>query len=248
MSKAVVMAGWDHAPHIDPAERQRLLDSAEPHLREARSKGIPSIGAGAIYPVATDDFVIPDIPLQKHWPRAYGLDVGWKATAAIWGAWDRDPGKDIVYLYREYKRGQTEPSVHSTALQLPGKELHGAIDPASRGRSQKDGTRLMEEYEALGLHLVKAKNEVEAGLFEVYTRLTTGRLKMFSSLAKTLTEFRLYRRDEKGHVVKENDHLMDAMRYLLMTLETVMVWMPKDRDTDEPRARGRSGDHSWMRR
>lgn len=240
------MAGWDHAPHIDAAERQRLWDAAEPHLREARSKGIPSIGAGAIYPISTDDFVIPDFPLQKHWPRGYGMDVGWKATAGVWGAWDRDPGKDIVYLYREYKRGQTEPSVHVNGFQMPGKDLTGAIDPASRGRKQDDGTRLMDDYEALGLHLVRANNAVEAGIFEVYTRLTTGRLKMFASLVKTLTEFRLYRRDEKGHIVKENDHLMDCIRYLIMTLDDVMVWQPtNDR---EQRPRGRMGENAWMRK
>jgi hypothetical protein len=32
-----------------------------------------------------------------------------------------------------------------------------------------------------------------------------------------LSEFRLYRRNEKGAVVKENDHLMDATRYLIRT-------------------------------
>jgi hypothetical protein len=29
---------------------------------------------------------------------------------------------------------------------------------------------------------------------------------------------RLYRRNEKGEIVKENDHLMDALRYAVMSL------------------------------
>jgi hypothetical protein len=44
--------------------------------------------------------------------------------------------------------------------------------------------------------------------------MSTGRLKVFRNLSAWLEEFRLYRRDEKGRVVKENDHIMDAMRYL----------------------------------
>lgn len=247
MSKAVITAGWDHAPHISEAERARLLATCEPHLRDARSKGIPTIGAGAIYPMPVEDLVVDDFAIPKHWPEAYGFDVGWKASAAIWGAWDRDPGKDIIYLYREYKRGQAEPAVHTTAIKLPGAKLYGAIDPASRGRTQRDGERLYQDYIDLGLNLVKANKAVEAGLFEVWTRMTTGRLKIFRSLAKTIAEMRLYRRDDRGNIVKENDHLMDAMRYLVMTLEAVMVWTPPT-DNEERRRYGRGEEASWMNR
>jgi len=31
-----------------------------------------------------------------------------------------------------------------------------------------------------------------------------------------MNEIRLYRRDEKGKIVKENDHLMDGFRYAIM--------------------------------
>ena len=57
----------------------------------------------------------------------------------------------------------------------------------------------------------------EAGLFDVYSRMVSGRLKIFKSCAKTLEEYRLYRRDEKGKIVKELDHLMDCLRYLVRT-------------------------------
>ena len=63
-----------------------------------------------------------------------------------------------------------------------------------------------------------AVNAVEAGILKCYRMMTQGRLKIFKSCTHTLEEFRLYRRDEKnGKVVKEDDHLMDAMRYLIMS-------------------------------
>ena len=42
-------------------------------------------------------------------------------------------------------------------------------------------------------------------------------------------EYRLYRRDEKGRVVKENDHLMDASRYLNSTGFDYAIIKPKTR-------------------
>jgi len=222
VSKAVVTAGWDDVPHLSEAEKARLLASYPPHMRDARTKGIPSIGAGAIYPVSLDDLLVDDHDIPGHWEVGYGMDVGWKATAVVRGALDRTD--DIICLTGEYKRGQAEPASHAAAIRLRCPNMIGAIDPASRGRSQKDGSRLIDEYEALGLQLVPAENAVEAGLFEVWTRMTTGRLKIFRSLGMTLQEMRLYRRDERGQVVKENDHLMDCVRYLVMTKDRCFSW------------------------
>lgn len=213
--KAVVMAGWDDVPHLSEAEKARLLASIPPHQRDARSKGIPQLGAGAIYPVEESSFVIDPVPIQPHWRIAYGMDVGWNCTAAVWGALDKDT--DTLYLYREYAAGELHPSVHAAAIKgKEGAPKHpGVIDPASRGRLQKDGCQLLQDYCDLGLDLQAANNAVEAGLFEVLTRLTTNRLKVFNTLVGWLKEFRVYQRDEKGRVIKKNDHRMDCTRYLV---------------------------------
>jgi hypothetical protein len=223
------MAGWDDAPHLSDEEKARLMAATPPHLRDARSRGIPRIGAGAIYPfesaaVTVEDFAVPD-----YWARGYGFDVGWKATAAVLLAWDRT--QDVIYAIREYKRGEAEPAVHAAAIARWGTGMTGASDPAARGRNQGDGTRLFDAYRDLGLALMLADNAVEAGLHECWTRLSEGRLKVFASLAQTLAEMRLYRRDEKGRVVKESDHLMDALRYGVMTRDACLQWTTSERPT-----------------
>lgn len=211
--KALVMAGWDDAPHLGEAEKARMMAETQPHLRDARSKGIPSLGSGAIYPVPESEIKVPDFPIPAHWPRLYALDVGWNRTAAVWGAWDKD--SDVIYLIAEHYRGQAEPSIHAMAIQAKGKWIPGEIDPASRGRSQKDGEQLFQTYKDLGLILNPAINGVESGIYEVWQRLSTGRLKVFASLSNWFSEYRLYRRDEKGRIVKDTDHAMDATRYLI---------------------------------
>ncbi len=47
-TKYTVMAGWDDVPHLDERTKRKLLASTQPYLRDARSKGIPSLGTGAI--------------------------------------------------------------------------------------------------------------------------------------------------------------------------------------------------------
>jgi hypothetical protein len=69
----------------------------------------------------------------------------------------------------------------------------------------------------MGLFLDVAPNAVESGLLEVWRLLSTGQLKVFKSCKPWIEEFRLYRRDLKGRVVKQNDHLMDATRYAILS-------------------------------
>jgi phage terminase large subunit-like protein len=213
--KWVVGIDWNDVPHLSQQDKDELWASIPPHQRDARAKGIPALGSGVIFPVSEDAYVVPAFEIPSHWPRAMALDVGWNRTAAVWGAWNRE--NDTVYIYDEYYGAESPPQVHAEAIKARGQWIPGVIDPASRGRSQIDGRALADEYMSMGLNLTMANNEVEAGLFSVYRRLSSGRLKVFSHLNNWLGEVRLYRRDEKGKVVKERDHLMDTTRYLIMS-------------------------------
>jgi hypothetical protein len=232
-SKYLVAAGWDDVPHLDEKTKRELLAATPPHLRKARSQGIPSLGAGAIYPIEEEEILVNDFLLPRHFTRGYAMDVGWNRTACLHGAYDRDT--DTTYLYREYYRGQAEPSIHAGAIRSRGSWMTGCIDPASRGRSQVDGQQLYANYTKSveegggGLNLIFANNAVEAGLQECWERLSTGRIKVFKSLQAFLAEYRIYRRDDKGKVVKQNDHLMDCMRYLVNT-PAVFQRMPANQD------------------
>lgn len=227
LSRYIVNAGWDDVPHLDEKAKAELLETTEPHLVKARSKGIPSLGSGAIYPVEWEEVSVKPFDIPNHWPRGYALDVGWNRTAALWGAKDRETG--VLYCYTEHYRGKAEPSIHADAIKARGAWIKGAIDPASRGRAQKDGEQLMATYRSLGLLLTPAINAVEAGIHEVWQALSTGRLKFFDTLQNTKTEYWMYRRDEDGKIVKENDHLMDDVRYLWMTWDKIASVKPFDR-------------------
>lgn len=227
--KYLVMMGWDDVPHIDADEQQSLLDSTPPHLHDARKKGIPSMGVGAIYPIPESEITVDPFEIPDYWPRAAGMDVGWNRTATVWGA--RDRNAQVTYLYSEYYRGEAEPSVHAAGIRSRGEWMPIAIDPAARGRGQRDGEELFQDYVDLGLNLFPAANAREAGINRVWEMLSHGELKVFRTLQNWLMEYRLYRRDEKGKVVKELDHLMDSTRYLAMTgLELARIAPKRRRD------------------
>lgn len=223
-SKYMVNIEWGDVPHLSPAAMEIILAATPPYLRDARSKGDPALGAGLIYPVPLSDILVDPFQLPNSWPRWYGLDVGWKRTAALWHALNPDDG--TIYAYAEHYRSEAEPSVHAAAVLARGEWIPGAIDPAARGRNGKDGKRLIEDYRELGLTLVEADNAVSAGLERTWELLSTGRYKIFRTCQSFQSEYRVYRRDEKGVVVKKNDHLMDASRYAIMTRE-IAISEPK---------------------
>lgn len=214
--KFTMNAGWDHVPHLSEEQKAEDLARIQPFQRKARSEGVPTLGAGAIYPVPEEIVLCDPFDVPDYFHQCYGLDVGWNRTAAVWGGLDTNT--DILYLYSEHYVGEAEPPIHAAAIRARGQWIPGVIDPASRGRGQRDGQRLMKDYVELGLDLTPAENALEAGIFEVWTRMSTGRLKVFRTLQNWIGEFRFYQRDDKGRVKEgQNDHLMDATRYLVLS-------------------------------
>jgi phage terminase large subunit-like protein len=226
--KAVVRASWADAPHLAEEEKNRLQKTLRPHEVQARMEGTPSLGSGRIFPVEESQITVPRFEIPPHYRRAFGLDFGWtNPTAAIWGAYDNDT--DTLFLTDVYQRSELAPAEHAAALQTRGRWIPGVCDPAGQAAGAADGRSLMEIYASHGVVLTRAENSVEAGLMQVLERLHDGRLKVFDDLLPWLEEYRLYRRDKKGRVVKKNDHLMDATRYLVMSGITLACTRPGKR-------------------
>jgi phage terminase large subunit-like protein len=221
-SKAVIQAGWDDAPWLTESAKKQMLDDTEPHLRAARSRGIPAMGSGNVYPIPFEDISVAPFPIPAHYKRMYALDVGWNRTAVLWAC--MDPDTETVYIYDEYYIGNLEPAMHAAAIRSRGQWITGVIDPASRGRSQVDGQDLLSKYKhEQGLKLFPAKNEVESGIASTWNMLSMGKLKVFSHLSNFAKEYVIYRRDKNGKIIKEKDHLMDCLRYIVNNLKRMDV-------------------------
>lgn len=228
-TKAVIQAGWDDATWLDAKTKARLLEDTPEHLREARSKGYPAQGSGNVYQTPIEQITVAPFNIPGNWPRMYALDVGWNRTAAEWAA--LDPATDTLYVYSEHYLGKELPPVHAYAIRNRGEWIPGVIDPAAHGRSQIDGKKLIETYKDLGLDIREANNEVESGILNVQQRLAAGTLKIFSTCTNILKEYQLYRRDTNGKIIKENDHALDCLRYIVNNMKR-MESSPKNLTTE----------------
>ena len=244
--KFYIQAGWQHVPHIPEEEKAALVATSPAYQIKARTLGEPSLGAGAIYPIAEEEITVPRFDVPDSWPRAYAMDVGWQRTAALWGA--RDPATGTIYLYSEHYQSAQDFITHAHAIKQRGNWIQGVIDPASQQSGQLDGRKLIEEYRKCGLLLQPADNAVETGIKKVWEMLHGGQLKVMDNLFNFFAEFRKYHRKEDadgtGKIVKRDDHLMDCLRYFCSSSISLMRVKPIKRVYMPPRQS--MSDRGWM--
>jgi len=227
-SKYRVTAGWNDVPHLNEKTKVELLAATPSHLRKARSEGIPALGSGAIFPVPEESITCNPIYIPDHWAQIVGIDFGWDhPTAAANLAWDRD--MDVVYVTATYKKSEATPAIHSISIKTWGAWKPIAWPHDGLQHDKGSGEQLATQYKAQGLNMLREKathpdggNGVEAGLMDMLDRMTSGRLKVFSTCGDFFQEFRLYHRKD-GRVVKEFDDVISAVRYGLMMLRFAIV-------------------------
>ncbi len=219
--RAVVTMTIDDAEHYTPEERAKIIASYPPHEREARTKGVPSLGSGRIFPIEDEAILCDPIAIPSHWPQIVGVDFGWDHPfAACRLAWDRD--LDCMYVIGEYRQREASPIIHAAAIKPWGAWLPVAWPHDGLQHDKGSGEQLAAQYRAQGLKMLHERatfddgtNGVEAGLSDMYQRMQTGRWKVFRTCMSWMEEFRLYHRVD-GKIVKERDDLLSASRYGLM--------------------------------
>jgi phage terminase large subunit-like protein len=220
----IVSMTIDDVRHYGDEEKKTIIASYPPHEVEARTKGIPVLGSGRIFPVPEETLAVDHRDFSSHWPRIGGMDFGWDHPfAAVELVWDRDT--DTVYVSKTHRLKEATPVLHAASLRGWGKALPWAWPRDGRRETLEGaGVALASQYKAQGLNMLYTHSQfedgsvsVEAGLMDMLDRMQTGKLKVFKHLNDWWEEFRLYHRKD-GRVVKEGDDLMSATRYALMML------------------------------
>ena len=213
----------DDAFHYTDADRARIVAAYPAHEREARARGIPTLGSGRIFPIEEAAIAVDSFDVPRHWPLIAGIDFGWDhPTAAVRLVLDRDA--DCIYVTHAYRQREATPVLHAAALRSWGANLPFAWPHDGLQHSRDSGEQLADQYRRQGLAMLRERatfadgtSGVEAGIFEMLDRMQTGRWKVFRHLEDWFAEFRLYHRKE-GRVVKLDDDLISASRYAMMML------------------------------
>jgi phage terminase large subunit len=161
-------------------------------------------------------FAVPD-----SWTKVRGVDFGYaNPFVCLWGAVDHD-GR--LYITDEHYKANTLIKDHVTEIgKRRGRYSWTVSDHDAQERA---------ELHSLGVPTVAADKDIEHGLQKVAERLVVQgdgypRLMVFANCRNLIREFGLYRWEEqkdgraaKEEPHKENDHAMDALRYMVMQLD-----------------------------
>lgn len=219
----------EDAEHYTPEQRAEIIASYPAHEREARTKGIPTLGSGRIFPIAEEVIKVDPFEIPKHWVQIAGIDFGWDhPSAAVRLAWDRD--NDVIYVTAAHRQKEQTPVMFAATVKPWGEWLPWAWPHDGLQHDKGSGEALRDQYKAQGLAMLDDKathppsegepegsggNGVEAGVLDLLDRMQSGRFKVFSHLNDWFEEFRMYHRKD-GKIVKLDDDLMSATRYANM--------------------------------
>lgn len=208
------------AYHYTDEQRRAIIASYPEYERDARTKGIPQLGSGRVFPVSESAITCESFPIPSHWPRIGGIDFGWDhPSAGVMCAWDRDA--DCFYVTAAFRAKAQTPALFAAAVKAWG-EWPWAWPHDGLQHDKGSGEQLARQYKSQGLNMLPVRatfedgtNGVEAGVMDMLDRMQTGRLKVFAHLRDWFEEFNLYHRKD-GLIVKEGDDLLSATRYALM--------------------------------
>lgn len=219
----------DDVEHYSDEQKATIIDSYPAHEREARAKGVPTLGSGKIFPITEESILWRPVPLPRWVRSGIGLDFGWDhPTAAI--RMEYDPEPDIFYLTGCYRRSEQTPIIHAAAIKsmCGGKKIPIMWPHDGLQHDKGSGIQLAQQYRDQDLEMhpdpvtfLDGSNGVEAGVSEMLTRMQTGRWKVAEHLQEWWEEFRLYHRKPVGplgipQIFKKRDDAISASRYGMM--------------------------------
>jgi hypothetical protein len=147
-------------------------------------------------------------PIPSTWTRVCGIEILAGKFSAVWAAYSRQT--DVVTLYDEYQAPLSALPVHAEAInqrsswrslgaEKPGSWIPALFDLDAEGSQKREGRLAMaSRLAALAINLADVPLDSEVALADVNARAETGRLKIWTTMAAWLQEYRTYRRDEEG--------------------------------------------------
>lgn len=231
----------EDAPHITPEKAAELLAGYPEHEKEARTKGIPVLGAGKIFKTLEASIECDPFEIPRHWRLLWGFDFGTTHPfAAVLCAHDTDT--DTVYIIHTIRMKNATPLQHAYAVKPLLGGVGGKVPVAwpHDGQQRKDFegelVPLAQIYKKYGLNMLSGhatfpdgSNSTEIGVLMMDERMKTNRLKVFKTCRDWWSEYRLYHRDKEGKINKKEDDLMSASRMAIMALRNARPVLWHDR-------------------
>lgn len=173
---------------------------------------------GLVYPMFGDGCITQEIPDTGDYYISIDYGTLNPFSAGLWCVGKKCAVRiaEIYYSGREEKKQKTDEEYCDMVERLAGDKPIRAVVVDPSAASFIEALRRRS-----GFKVRHADNDVLNGIRTTSDFLRDGRIKIHAGCKDTIREFGLYRWDEKAEsdrVVKENDHAMDEIRYMVMTV------------------------------
>jgi hypothetical protein len=214
----------DGTSHLTDEDRELIRNRYPEYMRDARLRGLPMLGSGLVYPISDERILEPVCEPGKHWRHIAGIDLGGASSPTAWAWLCLDPLPEVWHLIHTYKNTDPRISVHAASIMANARHVPFAW-PHDANVKDTHGDKKKFSYQAAGVRMLKdparfpanegGGNHVEDGIGVIYNLMEEGRFKVSAHLTDFWDEKRTYHRIQ-GKLNKDNDHLLDAVRYAMM--------------------------------
>lgn len=223
--KLYMHMSWSDNIYLSEKEKARLRASTPQWQLDAREHGYPVFGQGKVFIQPESEVFIPPFEIPSHFHHIYGLDPA-ATSGGTYGAVHlvQDMDSKIIYAVSDYKLSNVTPSEHANNIRnriIPFDHCIGICDPAGGGENQHTKESTLDFFRnKCGLKLVnavKVNGTKEAVIDSLYERIRNGTFKIMydntGGCVNLVQEWRQYSRNDKGEIIKKNDHCIDALFY-----------------------------------
>jgi PBSX family phage terminase large subunit len=173
---------------------------------------------GLVYKEFSRDKHLYETLPEGNYEKVAGVDFGFKNPA---GVLDIRIAKERFYVEDEwYKRERTEEQIADYISAYKFDEVYP--DPEN-----PSAIEVLRRKNVNVREVIKGRDSIKSGINKVREMLITGKLKINKRCINLITELEMYSYDdEKGdrnedeNPIKLNDHLLDALRYVVMMKDT----------------------------
>lgn len=161
-----------------------------------------------------DRHIYDSFDMPHTWPLYLSIDFGFTHPfVCLWAYYDK--ANETIYVEDEHYLSKVTINDHARMIKerLAGNAVEAIIADHDAGDR--------EVLHRAGLFTEKADKDVKSGINTVYDMFSRGKIQINRRCANLINELYAYQWKEsskRDEPIKENDHALDALRYLVMAL------------------------------
>lgn len=210
----------DDNPSLSEEKKKEYYSNYTGVFFDRYIRGLWVVAEGLIYPDVANGQGIAEVEDRQYVKRCISIDYGtlnpfsaglYGLSKGVWYRYD-----EYYYSGRETSKQLTDSEYYAELEKLAGKSYVEAvvIDPSAAS--------MIAEIKKHGrFRVIKANNDVVDGIRETANAFKQGKIAVTKNCSGAITEFSMYRWDDKQQEdkpIKENDHAMDEIRYFVNTI------------------------------